>query len=40
MLISLVSGLFLIFEKGFSIHGNFSKENWLYPPFGKKASYF
>jgi hypothetical protein len=37
---SSVSGLFLIFEKGFLIRGYFPPENWLFPPFGKKASHF
>jgi hypothetical protein len=29
----------LIFEKGFLIRGYFSLENWLFPPFGEKASH-
>jgi hypothetical protein len=37
--IFLVSGLFLISEKGFAIHGYFSAKNWLFLPFGKKTSY-
>jgi hypothetical protein len=37
---SSVLGLFSIFEKGFSIRGYFPPENRLFPPFGKKASYF
>jgi hypothetical protein len=28
------------FEKGFLIHGYFPLENWLFLPFGKKASHF
>jgi hypothetical protein len=40
MLISLVSGLFLIFEKGFSIRGYFPPENLLFLPFGKKIFSF
>ncbi len=31
---------FLIFEKGFSIRGYFPPENWLFRPFGAKASHF
>ncbi len=31
---------FLDFEKDFLIHGYFPPENWLFPPFGKKASHF
>jgi hypothetical protein len=38
MLISLVSNLFLIFEEGFAIRGYFPAKNWLFLPFGKKAS--
>jgi hypothetical protein len=36
----LVSGLFLIFEKGFSIHDYFPSKNLFFPPFGEKASHF
>jgi hypothetical protein len=31
---------FLDFQKGFLIRGYFPPENWLFPPFGKKASHF
>jgi hypothetical protein len=31
---------FLIFEKGLLISGYFSPENWLFSPFGEKASHF
>jgi hypothetical protein len=31
---------FLDFEKGFLIHGYFPLENWLFLPFGEKASHF
>jgi hypothetical protein len=31
---------FFIFEKGFLIRGYFPPGNWLFPPFGEKASYF
>jgi hypothetical protein len=40
MQISLVSGLVLISEKGFSVRGNFPPENRHFPPFGKKAPHF
>jgi hypothetical protein len=40
MLISSVSGLFSIFEKGFLIRGYFPLENRLFLPFGKKAFHF
>jgi hypothetical protein len=38
MLISLVSSLSLISEKGFLICGYFPPQNLLFLPFGKKAS--
>jgi hypothetical protein len=39
-LISLLSYFFLIFEKGFAIRGYFPAKNWLFLPFGEKASHF
>jgi hypothetical protein len=36
--ISLVTCFFFLFEKGFTVGGNFPPKNWHFPPFGKKAS--